>query len=505
MISSSKETNKPKTTAESIANTFEWLITAFILAFVFRAFVMEAFRIPTGSMAETLRGAHWQLACTQCGYKFDYNYGLEMGPVRNGHAVLPEPAKCSSCGYYNNMGQSLPVSNGDRILVLKCIYQLFEPKRWDVVVFKNPTFPRENYIKRLIGKPGEKVEIIDGDIYINDKIARKPEKVQKELWMTVYNNDYTPANPTVGSFNGHHWTMPFENDRYTNSNWNLFDPNKPTVFTLDSEPDKEHTIFYSTDKNPSANDFKADYAYNRPSQQRRMPQASDLMVNFYVTQATEESSVSIKLRKYDTVYTATIEFAKSQLILTKKSDRANPITIETMPIQNAYTELFQFSNVDHTLTAKYGDNELTFDLGASKDALGSRIHTDKPKVAIIGSGKITLNHIKVFRDTHYIDDSPRILRAKEGKPLQLGEDEFFVLGDNSPNSSDGRYWEMPGIGNATKRYREGIVPRDYMVGKAFFVYWPGGFRIAPNSNLPLPFLKWPIVPNVGQMKFIHGG
>ncbi len=66
--SRSKEAaEKRKNRAAEIANTFEWLIKAFMLAFVFRAFVMEAFRIPTGSMADTLKGAHFQLACHQCG------------------------------------------------------------------------------------------------------------------------------------------------------------------------------------------------------------------------------------------------------------------------------------------------------------------------------------------------------------------------------------------------------------------------------------------------------
>ncbi|MHC4626456.1 MAG: S26 family signal peptidase [Planctomycetota bacterium] len=63
-----------KDRAAEIANTFEWLITAFILAFVFRTFVMEAFRIPTGSMADTLKGAHFRLRCRQCGYGYDYGF-----------------------------------------------------------------------------------------------------------------------------------------------------------------------------------------------------------------------------------------------------------------------------------------------------------------------------------------------------------------------------------------------------------------------------------------------
>src|SRR5512142_1689317 len=73
--------NKPaqkKDRAEEIANAFEWLITAFILAFVFRAFVMESFRIPTGSMADTLMGAHFRLRCPECGYRYEYGFVPSM-------------------------------------------------------------------------------------------------------------------------------------------------------------------------------------------------------------------------------------------------------------------------------------------------------------------------------------------------------------------------------------------------------------------------------------------
>ena len=117
-----KKTEHHKDRAAEIANTFEWLITAFILAFVFRAFVMEAFRIPTGSMADTLRGAHFRLRCRQCGYAYDRgfrpdNYGLPDDTIPSGN-VEPPVTRCPSCGYYHNLRHRMPVANGDRILVL---------------------------------------------------------------------------------------------------------------------------------------------------------------------------------------------------------------------------------------------------------------------------------------------------------------------------------------------------------------------------------------------------
>src|SRR5947208_5710474 len=58
------------TEQSSIKETVISVIIAFALAFVFRGFVMEAFLIPTGSMAPTLRGAHMQFKSPQTGYEW---------------------------------------------------------------------------------------------------------------------------------------------------------------------------------------------------------------------------------------------------------------------------------------------------------------------------------------------------------------------------------------------------------------------------------------------------
>lgn len=56
----------------------------------------------------------------------------------------------------------------DRVLGLRVAYLFSEPKRLDVIVFKNPLEEGGNpYVKRIIGLPGETVEIVDGEIYIN--------------------------------------------------------------------------------------------------------------------------------------------------------------------------------------------------------------------------------------------------------------------------------------------------------------------------------------------------
>jgi signal peptidase I len=492
---SDKSAQKRKNRAAEIANTFEWLITAFMLAFVFRTFVMEAFRIPTGSMADTLKGAHFRLCCEQCGYKYDHGFNRLVQDTIPRGSVKPPRTRCPNCGYYLPNRRAMPVANGDRILVLKCIYQFFEPKQWDVIVFKNPLDPSINYIKRLVGRPEETVEIIDGDIYINEQISRKPPKVQEKLWMPVYNNDYQPVRPRERSFNDHIWQQPFRN--ITDSKWLLNDKDDPTLFCIDSGADQIHSLIYDTS---IGNNFRATYAYDDVEKYRHQPYCSDLMVRFYARSAKSEGRIGIALSKYQTRYRAWVDLTGEMAITKTEKDGKTTDLIRRMPIQppaiNKAT-LIKFANVDHQLIFEFGSEKLTYDLGRGRDDAGERRTDIEPQVRIFGSGKLTLSHTTIFRDIHYTKTDPPN-RAAEGNPIPLGKDEFFVLGDNSPNSEDCRLWRANGKGNNGRFYRKGIVPRDYLVGKALFVYWPSGFR---------PFVKsrFAIIPNIGRMRFIYGG
>src|SRR5829696_7812625 len=88
----------------SVKETIESILVAFILAFIFRAFVVEAFVIPTGSMAPTLLGAHMRFTCHDCGYRFTANYSP---PNRTGSDDMYIPSVsaqdytvvCPNCGF----------------------------------------------------------------------------------------------------------------------------------------------------------------------------------------------------------------------------------------------------------------------------------------------------------------------------------------------------------------------------------------------------------------------
>ena len=72
----------------------------------------------------------------------------------------------SAFARHTDGNENLPLrkSTGDQILVDKLAYEIPDGKRWDVIVFKYPSDRNQNYIKRLIGLPGETMVLQDGQL-----------------------------------------------------------------------------------------------------------------------------------------------------------------------------------------------------------------------------------------------------------------------------------------------------------------------------------------------------
>ena len=96
-----QKTHRRRKNRESLLETLESIIVAFVLAFLFRAFIVEAFVIPTGSMGPTLYGQHAELECTDCGYQFSIGADRRPRPHRcartaSGSSVCRRARACTA-------------------------------------------------------------------------------------------------------------------------------------------------------------------------------------------------------------------------------------------------------------------------------------------------------------------------------------------------------------------------------------------------------------------------
>jgi signal peptidase I len=107
--------------------TVETILWALVLALILRTFVVQAFWIPSGSMVPTL---------------------------------LP----------------------GDRVLVAKFWYWFQEPKRGQIMVFKYPVDPQRDFVKRIVGLPGDVIEVRDGVVIVNGTSLSEPYVRNRDMF-----------------------------------------------------------------------------------------------------------------------------------------------------------------------------------------------------------------------------------------------------------------------------------------------------------------------------------
>lgn len=82
--------------------------------------------------------------------------------------LIAQPHKVSGSSMFPNF------KNGDYIITDKVSYRIGDPKRGDIVVFKNPKDETQDFIKRIIGVPGDWVKVQNGKVYLNDVQLAEP-------------------------------------------------------------------------------------------------------------------------------------------------------------------------------------------------------------------------------------------------------------------------------------------------------------------------------------------
>ena len=519
-----KDDNNAKETIESI-------LVAFILAFIFRAFIVEAFVIPTGSMAPTLLGAHLRWSCNDCGYRFDTNYSSDRHDA-DGNPIIPNRSgprnehdvKCPNCGFEvpPSQARNVPVHYGDRILVLKYLYLFQDPQRWDVVVFKSPHDPKyqQNYIKRMVGRPNESVLILDGDIYVGPpgatsldqfEIQTKPKHVQDALWRVIYDNDYHPRGLTRGQ---RPWRQPWT--VRNGSGWNLDDDGSggaaQRVFAFDNATGGG-TIFFDREAIPSTHAFSDWLAYDVEDEGRLgyIPSvAGDLRVKLDYLRTAGGGPLRVRLGKMNDTFIAELTPYGAKLFRKAGDGAERELSSKEVAFGNGPLRI-EFENVDHRVTLRVNGDVLleTTPQQYAPDArqlleqFRSRQSPPLPGVEISAQQQTSqISHLSLWRDVYYLNGGTRGGRMWASpldfpsNVIHLGPDEYFVLGDNSLASLDARMWtkdiDLPDL-----HVESGRVPDRFMLGKAFFVYWPAGYKPLASEAMPA------LTPNFGDMRFIR--
>ena len=88
------------------------------------------------------------------------------------------------------------IMTGDRIVAFRMSYLINDPERFDIVVFKYPKDEEKLYVKRIIGLPGETVNVIDGKVYINDSA----EALDDSFVNGPIEGDYGPFHVPEGHY-----------------------------------------------------------------------------------------------------------------------------------------------------------------------------------------------------------------------------------------------------------------------------------------------------------------
>lgn len=567
MVSSSTSapaTLPPPTLEQTARETVESIVVAIILAFLFRGFVAEAFVIPTGSMAPTLQGRHMDVVCSQC--RFQYRSGASVENTDMGAPVGEiTSTHCPQCRFPMELDKKENPNhrsfNGDRILVSKFAYEFSEPQRWDVLVFKFPGNAKINYIKRLVGLPGDVLRIRHGDLALLDgqvppdgevpegarfRILRKPPHTVPAMLQLVHDSLYRPTALLQAGW-PESWqsgaAQTWESDGHGGY---VLEPTPTTSWLRYRHcvPQRSHWRQVQSGEPLEIEEETVDrlitdhYAYNDNSHYFHRENDSecwvgDLAMDCQLKLGAGPGELTLELVEGGAHFQCVIDPASGQAELRIVGDgtvvfedrgdgTAGPRGVT--PIRDGGEHALRWANIDDQLLLWVDGKLIPFDRPTTVRQVDEVVPRWSPEdpgdlrpAGIAAKGiSVVAHRLRILRDVYYravnrnssfhpeyeshrlrsgdnvdtVMSRPRtwertgLFAARRSVVFQLGPDQFFPLGDNSPESSDARIWSAPPY-----------VPRELLIGRALAIYWPHGWRVSQSD--------WGWIPNFQRIGLIH--
>ena len=533
-------------------DTVQGLLVAFVVAMVFRGFVLEGFVIPTGSMAPTLKGQHVRMRGENTGYAYDADAGplFESGAAPTSRAPLFDPMLTRQFPSGEaDVGQLRAQSvGGDRVLTLKYIPYVFPPRRWDVPVFKNPPDPvgdAQNYIKRLVGLSNESLVLADGDVFTGAfdakpdalRVQRKPEMVQRAVWQPVWRSDFEPTDlKRMEQAMKRAWPGPALKPAADRAKWTWgdrrdwsFDQATATRLEFDSK------AWQLSDWN----------AYNAWRRTPEFPISDVRMTGTFEPKDAARFEVRMELVtrgvqimagvRHGEVFASVVPVGEGKVAPLAVASGMLDGTPATLSLDVWHVDQAVWLFVNGALVIN-----MPYELAAGGNSPAQRLEAagvdmaryeqdpvaNKPKPAeslawVFDGSAFTARNLRIDRDLYYqpgmllpgnqvVSNGPIVVGRAFGcdpqNPARIGEDQFLLLGDNSPASRDGRFWGRPHpiLKDEIGFDAPFVVPGELLVGKAWCVYFPATYPLGAGLNMKDPGARAPaIVPNFGSLRFIR--
>jgi signal peptidase I len=465
----------------------EWGVRLLIVAAMLETWLIAGLVVPCrvvgGSMAPGLLGVHREVVCADCGYRF---------PCGTDRPPLPPRAVCPNCGYAANGLESLADVEGQRVLICPEAFAFRRPRRWEIVALRRPSQPDQIAVKRVVGLPGESVEIRQGDVYVDGKIVRKDLAQQRVLAILVHDAAYEPTLPPA-SVSGPTYRRPlnvappprWRNER-PEGRWTWSEGRFAHTAGADDEP-VDWLVYHHGRRASVAPQQVASnwidatvtdldgYDQSRPRREEDVRAVADLMLSLRLCWGAGSGTFCVRATDGRDELEMRLRFGpQPPRYQVFRGGRPIPGAEGDVPDAVAGERLVEVSLVDQQfLLAFDGRTALRWPYQRSDPP---PLPPSTPVAIGVQGMEATVSDLRLYRDVYYTQPiGPPADRAAAG-PVHLGADEYFVLGDNSPISEDSRQWS-----------NRGAVEANLLVGKPLAAIpsvevspWPAWHFQVPN-------------------------
>ncbi len=448
--------------------------------------LVAPYRVHGGSMAGALLGVHRDVVCSDCGYCFSCDSNAASPPAR---------AVCPNCGYARNDLQSTSDVAGDRVLIDRDAFTIRAPRRWEVVALRSTSPPERLIVKRVVGLPGESIDIRHGDVYVNGEIARKDLFAQRALAIMVYDSQFVPTqrprpparwrpertdtgwNADRGVF--HH----ILNRNGQSADWLVYHHwhRLPSA----SAEQKEGTSPSSQFRESPVTDL-CGYNQSRPRREEDVHAVTDLLVSLRVHCSSGGGQFVIRLTDGDQGFEGRLRFIDGRLAgcetVGLKSIPGAAITSLKTNEPAAASRDVPAGHGERLVEASLVDQQFLLAIDGQTVATvpyerAEPVPPSSCPVAIAADGAdVTVRNLRLYRDVYYTEPPPLSDGERRPSRTNVGRNEYFVLGDNSAVSEDSRTWPRPGVVDAKLLLGKPLVA----IPSAALWPWHGGHFQVPN-------------------------